>query len=98
MNIGEVALVDGDIEFIKTNEPVLVFRRANKNQSLFCVYNLSPETVRVALSGEATQVLAQAAERKKDRLVLGPSGFAVFEEGDASLKASFGGRVKKRAV
>jgi alpha-glucosidase len=89
------ALIDGDIEFIKTNEPVLAFRRANKEQSLLCVYNLSPETVRMTVSGEATLALSQAAERKKDRLVLGPNGFAVFEEGETRLKASFGGRVKR---
>jgi alpha-glucosidase len=92
------ALIAGDIEFFRTNEPVLAFRRYDANQSLVCVYNLSPETVKVTLTGEAEMPLSQAAERKKDKLVLGPSGFALLvEKVDAPLRVEFKGRVRTTA-
>jgi alpha-glucosidase len=91
------ALVDGDIEFFKTNEPVLAFRRSDENQSLVCIYNLSSRPVRVTLTGEAEMPLSQAAERRKDKLVLGPSGFALLvEHDDAPLRVEFKGRVRAR--
>ena len=92
------ALIAGDIEFFRTNEPVLAFRRYDANQSLVCAYNLSPETVKVTLTGEAEMPLSQAAERKKDKLVLGPSGFALLvEKAGAPLRVEFKGRVKTTA-
>jgi alpha-glucosidase len=92
------ALLEGEIEFFKVNEPVLVFRRAGGGESLMCVYNLSPQTARVTVRGEAEMVLAEAAERKKDKLVLGPSGFAILAEAEsARLQVEFKGRVKARA-
>jgi alpha-glucosidase len=91
------ALVDGDIEFFKTNEPVLAFRRNDEIQSLVCIYNLSSRPVRVTLTGEAEMALSQAAERRKDKLVLGPSGFALLvEHDDAPLRVEFKGRVRAR--
>ena len=63
-----------------------------------CVYNLSPETVKVTLTGEAGMPLSQAAERNKDKLVLGPSGFALLvENADAPLRIEFKGRVKAKS-
>ena len=38
------ALFDGDMEFIKTAEPVLAFRRLDDAESLLCVFNLSPDS------------------------------------------------------
>jgi hypothetical protein len=51
----------------------------------------------VTLTSEAEMPLAQAAERKKDKLVLGPNGFAVMiESTDAPLRVEFKGRVKAK--
>jgi alpha-glucosidase len=74
------ALIDGDIEFFKTGEPVLAFRRSAPEESLVCVYNLSPENVKVTCDGDADIVLSQAAERLKGKLELGPNGWAIFAE------------------
>ncbi|MGN6157735.1 MAG: alpha-glucosidase family protein [Devosia sp.] len=91
------ALIDGDIEFLKTNEPVLAFRRSNGAESLVCLYNLSPQSVRISLTGEAEIVLMQAAERKKDRLTLGPNGFAFLIEPEGQkLQVAYAGRPKRR--
>jgi alpha-glucosidase len=37
------ALVEGDIKFIDTNEPVLAFYRKHGNDSMLCVFNLASE-------------------------------------------------------
>jgi len=91
------ALVDGEIEFFKVNEPVLAFRRADEIESLVCIYNLSPETVKVTVTGEAETLLSQAAERVKGRLVLGANGYAVLKESEGKLKVEFKGRLKRRS-
>lgn len=90
------ALVEGDIEFIKTSEPVLAFRRATPDESLMCIYNLSPDSVKVTVAGEARVLLQQGAERKKDKLLMEPNGFAFLEEGEAKLAVAFHGRAKRR--
>ncbi|MEO8756146.1 MAG: alpha-glucosidase [Devosia sp.] len=90
------ALIEGDIEFFKVNEPVLAFRRAGGGESFACIYNLSPELVKINLTGEAEIALAQAAELKKDKLTLGPNGFALLKESDTPLAVDFRGRVKNR--
>jgi alpha-glucosidase len=74
------ALIEGEIEFFAVGEPLLAFRRRNDSESLVCLYNLSPNPVRITLTGEAETLLSQHAGRKKDKLMLGPNGFAVFAE------------------
>jgi len=91
------ALVDGDISFFKANEPVLAFRRSNDSESLVCIYNLSPQPVKIGLAGEAELALSQAATRRKDKLELGPNGFAFLVEGEDRLDVSFTSRVKRRS-
>ena len=91
------ALVDGDIDFIKTSEPVLAFRRTSGEERLVCVFNLSPEPAKITVTGEAELVLSEAAERNKSKLVLGPNGYAVFWEapGAPDLAIDFKRRAKK---
>jgi hypothetical protein len=77
---GHSALIDGDIEFFKVSEPVLAFRRANKDESLVCIYNLSPDTLTVKVEGDADIGLAQGIERLKGKLTLHANGWAIFTE------------------
>ncbi|WP_040459126.1 alpha-glucosidase family protein [Gayadomonas joobiniege] len=46
----QVALLEGDIKFIDTDEPILAFWRKHEEASLFCVFNLSeqPQTLNLA--------------------------------------------------
>ena len=89
------ALIEGDIELFKANEPVLAFRRSAAGESLVCIYNLSPTSVKVTLRGEGEMLLSQAAERRKDRLTLGPNGYALIAEGAAPLHVEF--RTRRKA-
>jgi alpha-glucosidase len=90
-------LFDGDIEFIKTGEPVLAFRRSSAEESLVCVFNLSPEPLKVSLDGEADELWGQAQERLKGRLVLGANGFAIFgERAGSRLQIKFTRRARVR--
>jgi alpha-glucosidase len=91
------ALVAGDIAFLKASEPVLAYRRSNGVESLVCVFNLSHEAVKTTLAGDADMALAEAAERKKDKLALGPNGFAIFvERPEQPLAFEFKRRAKPR--
>jgi alpha-glucosidase len=93
---GHSALVDGDIEFFKVSEPVLAFRRANKDESLVCIYNLSAETQQVKVEGDADIGLAQGIERLKGKLTLHANGWAIFtEHSDNPLRIEFKRRAKK---
>ncbi|HEY8593792.1 MAG TPA: alpha-glucosidase family protein [Devosiaceae bacterium] len=79
------ALVDGAIEFIKTSEPVLAFRRSAPEGAFVCVFNLSPQAQTLArkhLPGnvELTDIVQGAAMGKK-KLELGPNGFAILSVG-----------------
>jgi alpha-glucosidase len=91
----ESALVEGDIEFIATNEPVLAFRRSTEDERIVCLYNLSPTPVRVKVSGSADIVLSQALDWKGEKLSLGPNGFALLREGEHKLGVGFKGRVRR---
>jgi alpha-glucosidase len=92
------ALRDGDIEFLKSGEPILAFRRTKDSESLVCIFNLSADAVKVKLTGDAEMVLAEAADRKRDALTFGPSGFAYFWEAPEAprLRLEFTRRLKKR--
>ena len=76
-------LIDGDITFLRTDEPVLAFRRANAEDSVVCIFNLSPKSVTVTLGSAAEAAMlpiSQDAQAGRTELTLGPSGFAFFEE------------------
>ena len=89
------ALIDGDIAFFKTAEPVLAFRRRGGGESLVCVYNLSPQNVKVTCDGDADILVSQAAERLKGKLTLGPNGWAIFSEREENqLRIDFKRRAK----
>jgi len=92
------ALIAGDIAFERTSEPVLAFRRSTADESLLCLYNLSPVPVRIGIEGEADLLLAAAAERRGKRLSLGASGFAIMREAQgAPLRVTFRRRAKARS-
>jgi alpha-glucosidase len=56
---------------------VLAFTRG---QAVLCVFNLSPETHRVGLTGAGAVALAQGAEHgRAGTLTLHPNGFAIME-------------------
>ncbi len=88
------ALVDGDIAFFNTAEPVLAFRRTAESGKMLCVFNLSPQVVTVTVVGLADAVAPEAvserASRKGRRLTLGPNGFAFIPEAaGAESKVTF---------
>ncbi|MEQ1769008.1 MAG: alpha-glucosidase [Devosia sp.] len=93
------ALVDGDIEFFKVGEPLLAYRRKQGDDSLVCLFNLSPEPIRISGTGEAEIVQSQEAVREKAKLTLGANGFAFLSEmpGTAPLNIDFKGRRTPRA-
>ncbi len=89
------ALIEGELAFERTSEPVLAFRRTTKDERLLCLYNLSPATVRISVEGEAEILFAEAAVRTAKRLTLGASGFAILRETPgAPLRMSFRRRVR----
>src|SRR5690606_33640926 len=47
------ALVDGDIAFFATAEPVLAYRRTAAAGNMVCIFNLSPEPLTVTVRGAA---------------------------------------------
>ncbi len=89
------ALVDGDLEFLKTGEPVLAYRRRGDGESYVCVFNLSPEPVQLTLAGEAVLPMSQDAEIEGSDLALGANGFAYIEENPTRpVKLKFRGQAR----
>jgi alpha-glucosidase len=74
----------GRTRFFDVEDPVLAFTRG---QAVLCVFNLSPETHRVGLTGAGAVALAQGAEHGRDgTLTLHPNGFAIMEaEGEVAV-------------
>jgi alpha-glucosidase len=93
------SLSAGEIDFVKAGEPVLAFRRSKDGEVLLCVFNLSADTVKIKLTGEAEMVFSEAAERKRETLTLGPNGFAYFWEAPEApkLHLEFKRRATKKA-
>ena len=54
------ALIDGDIRFLDTAEPVLAFTRTRDNQTLLCVFNLGAESQVLTLPHSRPYTLADA--------------------------------------
>lgn len=73
------ALITGDIEFHKTDEPVLAFTRSQEEQTLACVFNLSPEPVSVKVNKTAKLDLldvSRGAKLEEGKLELDANGAA----------------------
>lgn len=87
------ALLTGSIEFFKTDEPVLAFRRSAGNKDIICVFNLSPEERVVAVSKlpDMLEPVSNNATLEGKILTLGPNGVAIVEtpagEGSVRFKA-----------
>jgi alpha-glucosidase len=98
---GHEVLFDGDIVFLKTAEPVLAFRRTGESANMVCIFNLSAEPLTVTLTGladgEAPEALSQGATLGRNKLALGPNGFAFFAEtaGNAAIEVKFARRAQK---
>ncbi len=73
-------LINGDIAFFDTKEPVLAYRRARGKDAMICVFNLSAESRVVTLSGlgkDATlQPVSNNAVLVGKMLTLDANGFA----------------------
>ena len=73
-------LYDGDIAFFRVAEPVLAFRRFSQAGTMTCVFNLSAETHKVALTGlpdgAPLDPMSQNATLTRKTLSLGANGFA----------------------
>lgn len=75
------ALRHGATTFLDTPEPVLAFHRVAKDETLTCIYNLSPSPVSVTLSGEARITGPSAATLSGLTLELPANGFAYLDTG-----------------
>jgi alpha-glucosidase len=98
------ALIEGDIEFLKSGEPILAFRRKGNTENLVCIFNLSPETVRVAVTGAEAGMqplpISQGARLGRTRLTLEANGFAIFSEAPdtGGLRIKFNRRRRRPAA
>ena len=70
------ALSGGHTRFLDLPEPVLAFLRDTGTEVLGCVFNLSADTVTLAVEGGALTGPSQAAGLVGPSLTLGPDGFA----------------------
>ncbi|MBV0912371.1 alpha-glucosidase family protein [Anianabacter salinae] len=74
---GAAPLLRGTTEFHDIDEPILAFTRADGDDALTCVFNLSPEDVALKLDCETSLTgPARNAGLGEDQLELGPNGFA----------------------
>ncbi len=95
-------MIDGDIQFFKVAEPVLAFRRTKEAGGMLCLFNLSPHVVTVTVAGlaegAALEAMSERATLRRQRLTLGPNGFAhIAEPAGATAVVRFGGRRKAAA-
>jgi alpha-glucosidase len=93
---GQDALVDGDIVFFNTAEPVLAFRRSAESGNMLCVFNLSPQALTVTVADLAPEGQPEGvsgrAVLKGRRLTLGPNGFAFIADASGTGRVSFRAR------
>jgi alpha-glucosidase len=82
------ALRTGASAFFDVAEPVLAFTRGG---SVLCVFNLSPLRCEVVVTGAGPAMIGEAAERRGERLALGPNGFAIMPVEGAAMVADIGG-------
>lgn len=82
------ALQGREFDFLDTPEPMLTLVRGSGNNALLCVFNLSHQSVNVAVAGMGRLLpLSQAAEITDDVLNLGPNGVAYV--GTAAVGSPF---------
>jgi alpha-glucosidase len=77
---GSAAMTSGDLSFLETEDPVLVFVRAAADGRIACLFNMSgrPQSVELdALSGGEIMPVSSEAEIRGRSLELSPHG-AVF--------------------
>ncbi|UXN70559.1 alpha-glucosidase family protein [Devosia neptuniae] len=81
-------LSDGDIDFLKTPEPILAFRRTGPDATMLCVFNLSAEPQQLTLTGAnaAPEAISQHAGLDNGALTLGPNGYAFIAVSDGKVK------------
>jgi alpha-glucosidase len=88
----QTTLVEGEIEFFKVGEPLLAFRRSVNGHGTVCLYNLSPEAIRIGVHGEATELWSKGYSRSSARITLEPNGFAFLSETAEPVHLSFRGK------
>ncbi|KFC68405.1 Maltodextrin glucosidase [Devosia sp. LC5] len=83
-------LSGGDIDFLKTPEPILAFRRTGPAATMLCVFNLSPEPHQLTLTGATAtpEPISQHANLDNGALTLGPNGYAFIAIPDGKIKLS----------
>lgn len=81
-------LSHGDIDFLKTQEPILAFRRSNGEAGMLCVFNLSPEPheLKITAEGAALETISGNAGLADGKLTLGPNGYAFLALADGKVK------------
>jgi alpha-glucosidase len=96
------AMIDGDIAFFRTAEPVLAFRRSGDSGGFLCVFNLSPEALAVTVNGLPVEVepeaVSERAVRDGRRLTLGPNGFAFLRDEGGAARVSYRRRVIRDVI
>jgi alpha-glucosidase len=76
-------LMAGSTRFLDLGPTVLGIERATEGARLLCLFNLSPDTARLRLSGAAAPVgPSQAVEVGAEAITFGPNGFVFLEAGD----------------
>ncbi len=78
---GSPALARGTTTFLPLPEPVLGFTRAAKEETLTCLFNLSPELKTFAISGGAGIDFSNGADLAGGVLTLRGNGFAYLSHG-----------------
>jgi alpha-glucosidase len=96
-------LVEGGIEFIRTSEPVLAFRRTGSDGNMLCIFNLSADPVRVTVDGAPSGTeplpLSGNAVLSRNRLGLGANGYAfIAEPAGSRFDVKFNRRAKAKAA
>ncbi len=82
MRKGSPALSRGTTTFLDTREPLLTFRRESKEQTLTCLFNLSPDALTVTLDREAELTGLHSATRDANTVHLPGNGFAFLAHDD----------------
>jgi len=76
----QTVLLEGDIEFIETPEPVLAFYRTLGPQKMLCIFNLSSQQTSIdmptSIVKEYNELSHHSAKLSQDTLTLEP--FACF--------------------
>ena len=72
----KTVLLEGDIEFINTHEPVLAFYRTFENEKMLCVFNLSNAEASLSMPTEVLTEFSELSHHKghvtNDELLLAP--------------------------